>query len=92
MQVLLQRRAEVALRSLDKIEQSRILRAMHTISETDQKAIQRLPHVKKLQWQGFYVYRSSAKMRLIISFDGDVCVVEDIVSHDSLERFLGAHK
>ncbi|WP_304511905.1 hypothetical protein [Desulfobacula sp.] len=92
MNISIQRRAEIALRSLDKIEQKRILRSLSAISAIDRVNFSQDPKFRKLA-TGFsgkklYIYKGSQKLRLILSFEGDVCTVEDIVDHDRLSRLI----
>jgi hypothetical protein len=91
MNISIQRRAEIALRSLDKIEQERIIRSLSDISAIDQVNLSQEPKLNKLRKlvTGFsgkklYVYQGSPNLRLILSFEGDTCTVEDIVDHDRL--------
>lgn len=92
MQMLIQRRAEIALRSLQKIEQKQIDRSLRELSEQDRSTLQRSQKLHMLV-SGFsgkklFVYRGSTKLRLILSFDGETCVVEDLVDHDRIDRLV----
>ena len=92
MNIFLQRRAEIALRSLDKTEQKRILRSLSIIEAIDRVTLAQDPKFRKLA-TGFsgkklYIYKGSPKIRLILSIEEDVCTVEDIVDHDRLSRLI----
>jgi|GEM_PF-2526132 len=92
MNIFLQRRAEIALRSLDKIEQNRIIRSLSNIEAIDRVNLIQDPNIRKLA-TGFsgkklYSYKGSPKLRLILSFEEDVCTVEDIIDHDRLGRLI----
>lgn len=88
MDVVLQRRAEIAFRSLGKLEQKQIARALAELSAADRRQVNRKLRslAKNLSDKRLFVYRGNAKLRLILSFEDGVCTVEDIVDHDRLER------
>lgn len=92
MNILLQRRAEIALRSLDKAEQKKILRSLSTIENIDRVNLAQDPKFHKLatgfSGKNLYIYKGSPKIRLILSFEEDACTVEDIVDHDRLSRLM----
>ena len=96
MQVVLQRRAEVALRSLHEREKKRIARAIDMIADSDRRTLLQSGHVKKIAMPGpdLYVYKAGLKMRLILSFEfeEEVCVVEDILSHDAFTQLRWRRK
>lgn len=90
MQILIQRRAEISLRSLGQVEQKQIARALDELTAADPTLLYKSPKLHKLT-AGFsdkrlYVYRGSPKLRLILSFEGDTCTVEDVVDHHRLDR------
>ena len=92
MHVLIQRRAEIAMRSLGKIEQNRILRALSVLLAADWTQLYRGPKLHKLatglSGKKLFIYKGSPKLRLILSLEGDTCTVEDIVDHDRLDRLI----
>lgn len=92
MHLSIERRAEIALRSLQKSERKHVERALNELLSSDRAALQQSPKLHKLA-SGFsgrklFVYRASPKLRLVVSLEDDVCVLEDIVDHDRLDRLL----
>lgn len=92
MQLRIERRAEIAMRSLQKIEQKQIDRALKELITLDKPTLSQNPklilHPSGILSRKIYVYRGSPKLRLVITFDGDTCVIEDVVDHDRLDRLL----
>ncbi len=88
MHIVIQRRAEIALRSLSKLEQKQIRRALDELSAADRRQLNRKLYslAKNLSDKKLFVYRGSPKLRLIVSFEDDVCTIEDIVDHRRLDR------
>ena len=93
MRIILQRRAEIALRSLDKAEQNKITRSLSELSFTDQERLRSNQKIKKLasgvSGKILFIYKGSKKLKLILLFEGDTCIVEDIIEHDRLNRLMG---
>lgn len=90
MIVQIQRRAEVAIRSIGKQEQLRISRAIQKIEATSRLDAQSLLHLKKLNaTSGLFVFRATPKIRILLSFEGDVCTIEDLVTPDQLTKVTG---
>ena len=90
MQLRIERRAEITLRSLQKIEQKQIERALNELLTFDRAT---LSHSLKLHQltSGFssrnlFVYKGSSKLRLVLTFDGNTFVLEDVVDHSRLDR------
>ena len=91
MEIRIQRRAEIALRSLQRSEQKQIIKALNKISSVTSKDLFQIPNFHKLRGelrQNLYVYRGSENLRLVLSVRDNVCTVEDIVAHDKLDRLL----
>lgn len=91
MHIIFRKPAEIALRSLGSVEQSRTLRALDLLLSQGISEILHDPKVHKLatfSGEKLYSYRSSPKLRIVLSIHDDMLVVEDIVSHDRLERML----
>lgn len=91
MQVRLERRAEIAFRSLSPIEQRHIARAMDEISSASPEELRlsrKLHKVLAASGEGLYVFRGSQRLRLVLSIEGDSCTIEDVVDHDKLNRLL----
>lgn len=92
MQLRIERRAEIALRSLQKMERKYIDRALGELLAVDRVNLQRGPKIHMLMsstsGRKLFVYRGSPKLRLVLSFDNEICVLEDIVDHDRLDRLV----
>ena len=90
MDIIMQRRAKIALRSLEQNEQKQILKALEQIELTQSKDLFQIPQLKKLRNldENLYMYRGSHRLRLVLSIQGDVCIVEDILAHDKLDRLI----
>ena len=93
MHLKLEPRAEIARRSLDKVDQKRVDRALSNLAAADPGAhIQnsnRLALSPASPKKRLFAYRAGPRLRLIFSLEGDVCVIEDIVDHDRLDRLFG---
>jgi mRNA-degrading endonuclease RelE of RelBE toxin-antitoxin system len=92
MQLRIERRAEIALRSLQKTEQRYIERALNELQASDRATLRHNSKIRiiasSLPGRKLFVYKGSAKLRLVLSFDDDTCVIEDVVDHDRLDRLL----
>jgi hypothetical protein len=90
MQIVLERRAEIALRSLGSTERKQIARSLELLSEADLPMLMGSHRIRKLATgfsaKSLFVYRGSPTLRLVLSFENDVCKIEDIVDHDRLDR------
>lgn len=91
MQILIERRAEIALRSLRGRDKKQIQRALEDIQELTPDTI--FHHHKIHRFAAslrdpLYVYGGVMRLRLILKITGDVCEVIDIVDHDRLNRLL----
>ena len=90
MDLRIERRAEIALRSLQERERGKILAALtrlQTSSITDLRNNSKLyllesgAHDRRL-----FVYKGTEQLRLIFSFHNDTCVLEDIVDHARIDQ------
>jgi len=91
MQLRLERRAEIAFRSLSQIDRRRIEAALHEISSATPGELTLSRKLRKLlsaSGEKLYVYRGSKRLRIVFSILGDECIIEDIVDHDRLDRLL----
>lgn len=92
MQLRIERRAEIALRSLQKIEQNHIARALSELAASDMAILRQSSKLHKLasgfSGRNLFVYRGSPKLRLVLTFDGNTCVLEDVVDHDRLDQLI----
>ena len=90
MDLQIRRRAEIALRSLQKVERKQIERSLDELLASDRVSLSSNPKFRLLA-AGFsgkklVVYRGSTKLRLVLSFEGDTCILEDVVDHDRLDQ------
>jgi len=92
MQLLIHRRAEIAFRSLQKLEQKKISSAFNELFATDRAVLFKNPKfyiiASGFSGKKIFGFKGSSKLRLVLSFDNDTCTVEDIVNHDRLERLI----
>ena len=92
MQIQIQRRAEIALRSLPPVEQKRLHRALYDLESMDRAGLGRSHKLKRLPLRAhdrqLFVYISTGRLRLILSLSDEVCIVEDVVDHDQFERMV----
>lgn len=74
-------------------DQRQVERAMARIANAESKRdlvagrLHRL--VAGFSGRELFAYRGSNRLRLILSFEGDACTIEDIVDHDKLNRLPG---
>ena len=94
MNIIIERRAEIALRSLESNEQQEISKALNIISSVTSNELPQildLHQVNKSSEENIYEYRVSTgkqKLSLVCSFQRKKCIVEDVVAQDKLERLL----
>jgi len=92
MQIQIQRRAEIALRSLQKLERKQIDRALKELLASDRAALN--SNLKfHLLASGFSdkkiaVYSGGPNLRLVLTFEDERCTLEDIVDHVRLDRLV----
>lgn len=94
MDIVIQRRANIALRSLENSEQKQILKALERIKITPAKDLFQTLELNKLKnlGQNLYIYRGNYRLRLILSIKNDVCTVEDIIARDKLDMLFANFK
>ena len=93
MILIIQRRAEIALRSLQAIERGLVNRALEELLAVDKATLRANRKIHALKSdrseKQLFVYKGSPKLRLVVSFpDEDTCLVQDIVDHDRLGRLV----
>jgi hypothetical protein len=91
MHLIIHRRAEVALRSLNPTERKKILQALDllqyaSIEELNQSG--KFHKIHAASGERLYIYRSSRRLRIVLSKNENEWTVEDIVDHDRLDRLL----
>ncbi|MFZ0773133.1 MAG: hypothetical protein WCA49_17655 [Candidatus Sulfotelmatobacter sp.] len=93
MNVQLEGRAEIALRSLDPQEREKVHAALQVLQKTDPgklKGSQKLRALKLASQEKLYSFRVNKILRLILSAGPSQWTVEDIMAQDRLARFLPA--
>lgn len=91
MNIQIERRAEIALRSLHGVDQKQVTRALHELNSIEMQAFYRHQKIKKAfspTGENLYIYGGSMRLRLVLTIDGENCRVIDIVDHDRLGRLL----
>lgn len=93
MVLIIQRRAEIALRSLQAIERKRVESSLQELRAANLSELHGNPKFRALKSERsgkqLFVYKGTPELRLVISFqDGDTCLVQDIVDHDRLDRLM----
>lgn len=91
MDIIIKRRAEIALRSLKRSEQNQIVKAIDVIASVASKDLLPTSNFRKLRkelGENLYVYRGSQRLRLVLSIQDNICTVEDIVAKDKLNRLV----
>jgi mRNA-degrading endonuclease RelE of RelBE toxin-antitoxin system len=91
MNVRLQDRAEVALRSLDPPQQEKVHAAIQVLERNDLgklKGSQKLRALKLASQERLYSFRVNNMLRLILSASPSQWIVEDIMQHDRLARLF----
>ncbi|MGL5033329.1 MAG: hypothetical protein ACRC6M_05960 [Microcystaceae cyanobacterium] len=82
MDLSIQQRAEITLRSLSPSERKRVLHKLHLLTDTK---LFYSGEIRKLQSTDLYSY-SAGHLRIILSKNDDGWVVEDIMDHDKYRR------
>ena len=91
MNLLLERRSEIALRSLRGVDRSQVVRMLdllQAVSPSELPQQQLVQKVRLADSQHLFIARAGRRLRLLLSLEGENCRVLDIVDHDRLERIL----
>ncbi len=92
MNLLFERRAEIALRSLRGVDQKQISRALRELEAIPPKELFRHPKIHKVSSipdsPALYIYGGRIRLHLILAIEGETCTVLDVVDHDRLHRLL----
>lgn len=94
MDLLFERRAKIALRSLQGVDLKKVERALQALQAAAPSELFRDPHIRKVSVgpdsTTLYVYGSGSgmRLRLIFAIEGEKCILLDIADHDRLERLL----
>jgi hypothetical protein len=89
MVLFLERRAEIAIRSLRQVEQAQVRRALDEIGAIAPNELRQ--SLKFQNFRGgsdeiFYVYSGTPSLMLILSINGDKYTIEDVIDRDKLSR------
>lgn len=91
MNITMQRRAEIALNSLNNQEKGRLKRALESLKKLSIIELSNLPEMRKLvsiSDKNLYAFNGSEKLKIILSVDkthANACIVEDIFPREQLE-------
>ncbi|OPB33497.1 hypothetical protein [Pseudomonas fluorescens] len=93
MQISIERRVEIALRSLESAERKKVEMALADLLRIDTRA----PHanvnitrlVRESSGKNLFLYKVGREIRLVISFEDDKCIVEDVFYRNRLAGFVG---
>ncbi len=91
MELVLQHRVEIALRSLSGDEQKQVTGALNEISLAAPEVLRTSSKFHKLvaaSGENLYVYNGGPGLRLVLSIQGNRCSVEDVVARERLDRLL----
>ena len=91
MNITIQRRAEIALRSLEQDEKKQVLKSIEQIKSIPPNSLFQIFKLQKLSNgldENLYVYRASHRLSLILSVKDSVCIIEDILAADRLDRLV----
>ena len=92
MDLRIERRAEIALRSLQARERGKILAALTRLqmsSITDLRNNPKLYPLKSTDHdRRLFVYKGTEQLRLILSIHDDICVLEDIIDHARIDQLI----
>ena len=95
MKLSWQRRAQIQFRSLEKGDQNKISRALDIINLSAPSDLLKNKEFHRLHVESdnnLYAYQGSPKYRVVLSFQGEICVVEDIFAHDRFNQFISNWK
>ena len=91
MNITMQRRAEIALRSLSKTEKGQLENALNELTSLSPMEFYRNSKIHKIlsaSGEKLYSLVGSRRLRIILSVHAESCTVEDIIDHDRLSRLL----
>ncbi|MCH7754782.1 hypothetical protein IH970_06620 [candidate division KSB1 bacterium] len=95
-EIILHRRAKKGLRGLSNIEMRKARLAIARLGEIEWQDLLKDRNFHQLRvrkGEELYSYRSSLRIRLIISRSGEnIILIEDIASHDALQRYFNWSK
>jgi hypothetical protein len=89
MVLVLEHRAEIAIRSLSRLEQAQVRRALDEIGAIAPNELCQSSKFQKFcagSGETFYVYPGTPSLRLILSINRDKYTIEDVIDRDKLSR------
>lgn len=84
----------IGYETLQASDKRRFATLIHTIEATDSiftDATKGKLYKINLPENNFYVYRLSQKLRILIKISGDKTIIQDILTHDRLNRTFGKY-
>jgi hypothetical protein len=92
MDVVLHRRAEIALRSLPPKDHTQVLASLRRLTAEPLSALTSTGKVRKISGpsKGLYSYRATPRLRLVFSTQSNKYLIEYIADHDHLEKIIRA--
>lgn len=95
MEIVIERRAEIAFRSLEKSEQNEIKTILRRISLLTLNELSQINNLRRLKntlsderLYEYRVFRGNQRLSLVCSVQKDKCIIEDILASDKLKRLL----
>lgn len=91
MDVYIEKRAEVALRTLSSSDQRKVEKTLQHLSSIVPKQLTLSNDIRALRvasGQMVYIARVGRALRMVFSIKGNDCFVQDIVHRDRIERIV----
>jgi len=91
MDIKIERRAEIALRSLGASERKQALNSINKLAGSPSDRFLSGLEFQKIRTESgeeLFIHRAGRRMRLVLSRDSSGWILEDIVDHDRLETLL----
>lgn len=91
MNITIQRRADMALKSLSLMEKGQLESALKELKVLSATEFYNHPEIQKLisaSGEKLYAFIGSKRLRIILSANADSCTVEDILDRERLSRLL----
>lgn len=95
MHVLIEDRVEQAIRHLQPIEADKVIRVLRMLEEDSFENLRTHYRIHKLLTPGeqVFVLRATPKLRILFKYgDDQTLIIEDVVSHEVLEKFFGGRR
>jgi len=92
MRIIIEDRVEQALRHLNPVEAKKVARVLRQLQDEDFQNFRHRFITHKLSTPGeqVFVLRATPRLRVLFKYrDDQTLLIEDIVSHEVLEKFFG---